>query len=134
MIQLTILYSNGYFQKGKMMKRINLLCPTILRQSRKIGRNEPCPCGRTKEVADTAAMKDVFSVADDGATVAMKVKQVPIKFKHCHGDTDNMKKANKIQNYLRKHFVDILNKPRKVSKLQTLATKFKSLFNKNRSK
>ena len=112
-----------------MMQRINLLCPTIRRSSRKIGRNEPCPCGRTKEVMlkqDDLEYK-MEPLLDDGREVAV---QVPIKFKHCHGDTDNMKKAAKIQNYLRQHFTDILNKPRKASKLKALATKFKSLFNK----
>jgi hypothetical protein len=79
-------------------------------------------------------MRDVFSVAADGDTVAIVTKQVPIKYKHCHGDTENIKKANKIQNFLKEHFVSLLNKPRKVSKLQALATKFKSIFNKNRSK
>jgi hypothetical protein len=59
---------------------------------------------------------------------------MPVKFKHCHGDTENIKKANKLQNFLKEHFVSLLNKPRKVSKLQALATKFKSIFNKNRSK
>lgn len=112
------------------MHRINLLCPTIRRKNRKIGRNEPCPCGRTKEVPDTEAMKEVFCVAADGDTVNMVTKQVPVKYKHCHGDTDNQRKATKIQNYLKRHFVEMLNRPRTVGKLRAVADKIKSLFSK----
>jgi hypothetical protein len=72
---------------------------------------------------------------EDGSKIpVMDEVEVRIKYKHCHGDTENIKKANKIQNFLKEHFVSLLNKPRKVSKLQALATKFKSMFNKNRSK
>ena len=108
------------------MHRINLLCPTIRRKSRKVGRNEPCPCGRTKFVE--VPVKDEYFTQDGKQIPVMDEVEVAIKFKHCHGDRDNMVKANKIQNYLRQHFTSILNKPRKVSKFQVLATKVKSIF------
>ncbi len=113
------------------MQIINLLCPTYRRSSRKIGRNEPCPCGRKKWV--TVPVKEEYFTADGKQIPVMDEVEVAIKFKHCHGDRGNMEKANKIQNYLRQHFTSILNKPRKTSKLSALATKFKSLF-KNGSK
>jgi hypothetical protein len=52
----------------------------------------------------------------------------PVKFKFCCGDPANMRKVAKIKNYLRQHFVDILNKPRETSRLQAVAKKMKSLF------
>jgi hypothetical protein len=109
------------------MKRINLLCPTIRRQHRKIGRNEACPCGKTKEVM-SQSMQDAMFIAKDGESVAADMIQVPVKFKNCCGDPDNMRKVAKIKNFLRQHFVDILNKPRETSKLQAVAKKIKSLF------
>ena len=112
-----------------MTVRINLLCPTVRRSSRKIGRNEPCPCGRTK-TRIVANPLHYIEGEFDGEPIEL---EVPVKFKHCHGDRDNMKKAAKIQNYLRQHFTDILNKPRPVSKLKALATKFKPWFLKKKN-
>ncbi len=108
------------------MKRINLLCPTIYRQSRKVGRNEPCPCGATKFV-EVPILEKYFEGCDGEQMKEMQV-QVPVKFKHCHGDSENIRKAAKIQNFFRRHFTDILNRPRKASKLHAMAEKVKSLF------
>jgi hypothetical protein len=87
-----------------------------------------------KEVPDTQATHEACMYAEDGASVAVIMTQVPIKYKHCHGDTTKQGKATKVHNYLRQHFTDILNKPRKVSKMKALATKFKSLFSKGSKK
>jgi hypothetical protein len=54
--------------------------------------------------------------------------QVPVKYKFCCGHIDSMRKAAKIKNYLRQHFVSILNTPRKMGKLNMLSKKIKSLF------
>jgi hypothetical protein len=56
--------------------------------------------------------------------------QVPVKYKHCHGDVVKQRKATKVHNYLRRHFAAMLNRPSKVSKLKLLAEKIKSLFKK----
>lgn len=115
------------------MQRINLLSPTIRRSSRKIGRNEPCPCGRMRETAaiDPEHLSSaVFSQEPDKDGKMFTVTKVPVKYKHCHGDIDNQRKATKIQNYLKRHFVEMLNRPRTVGKLRLVADKIKSLFSK----
>jgi hypothetical protein len=66
--------------------------------------------------------------ARGGDTVKTDLIQVPVKFKHCHGDISNIRRAAKIQSFLKRHFVDILNRPRKASKLHAMAEKVKSLF------
>jgi hypothetical protein len=135
-----IQFSNIYFLKEMAMQRINLLCPTIRRQSRKIGRNEPCPCGATKTRfvpagLDLSCIKRAYvsEAVPEGSDTAEVTVETPVKYKHCHGNITKQRKATKVHNFLRKHFAAMLNRPSKVSKLKLLAEKVKSLFSKNRS-
>jgi hypothetical protein len=75
-----------------------------------------------------ATFKDVSFTDEAGVVTNTTAMTVPIKFKFCCGDPDNMRKVAKIKNFLRQHFTDILNKPRKSSRLQAVAKKIKSLF------
>jgi hypothetical protein len=109
-----------------MMQRINLLCPTIRRKSRKIGRNEDCPCGRTKTrrvLVDVVT--DVYKYVSLDANVGALVS-IPMKFKHCCGSTSNMKLVTKakrnIANVIRKA---LGHKKNRRSLLQRLASFFK---------
>jgi hypothetical protein len=108
------------------MQRINLLCPTIRRQSRKIGRNEPCPCGRTKERVESIPAEEWTYCGDQ--PIKTRVVIVPMKYKHCCGDVFNQRKAAKVRRLIQQHFGTILGTPRKQGKLSMIANKIKSLF------
>lgn len=69
------------------MQRVNPLCPTIRNKSRKIGRNEDCPCGRTKiRVIDNPLY--YIEGEFDGEPIEIRV---PMKYKHCCGDIAHKK-------------------------------------------
>ncbi len=80
------------------MKRYKL--QPCRKKSRKIGRNEPCPCGRTKQ---------------DG------YEMLPVKWKHCCGDPDNQRMMRAVQqhisSFIRQMFVSKKKKKSKLSKL-----------------
>jgi len=117
------------------MHKINLLCPTIYRQHRKIGRNEPCPCGRTREV--TGVEPDQIKHATftlvprhmaDGTVKSTTVMSVPVKFKHCCGDIDNQTKARRVQAAIKAHFESLIRPAKECSKLRALAGNIKKVF------
>lgn len=55
----------------------------IRRRYRKTGRNEPCPCGRTKELPMS---QDTIIIEGDGP---LPPRRVSVKYKHCCGNIDN---------------------------------------------
>ncbi len=60
------------------------------RKSRRIGRNELCPCGRTKWI-EVPVLDEYFY--EDGRSMPVKGEvQVHVKWKHCCGDIDNQRK------------------------------------------
>ena len=73
------------------MQRVNPLCPTIRRKRRKIGRNEPCPCGRTKQRRVVESDKaHVYKYVDLGVDAGILV-DFPVKYKHCCGNIINQR-------------------------------------------
>ena len=68
---------------------------TFIRQGRKVGRNEPCPCGSGKK------FKNCHGALEDGERVAAVAASEGVgrndpcpcgsgkKYKHCHGNIDN---------------------------------------------
>lgn len=93
------------------------------RKHRKIGRNEPCPCGRTKET-----VRDEAIIAD-GVTVGFhknKTVQVPVKYKHCCGHIDNQRRAVMIRRYMDGFLARLFNQGqgKKKSKLRKIINLF----------
>lgn len=108
-------------------KRIKLFrLHPIRRSSRKIGRNEPCPCGRTKE----AVVADAGELFLDGHGTVKKTvgPQVRVKYKHCHGNAEFQKKQRLVKNKLSQYFYDLTHVKPKKPTLAVLAGKLKEIF------
>ena len=84
------------------MQRVNPLCPTIRNKNRKIGRNEPCPCGRmyeTKAFDEDHTKNATFThepaSKDPDNKCFHVVAHLPMKYKHCCGDMEHKKVVTK---------------------------------------
>lgn len=108
-------------------KRIRLFKLTpIRRSSRKIGRNEPCPCGRTKDVYQPAS-DGSFTLGGHGEITTECVK-VRMKYKHCHGNEMYQKKAKLVKDKMQQYFYDLTHSKPKKAKLAVIVDKLKEAF------
>lgn len=80
--------------------------PTIRRRSRKVGRNEPCPCGRVREI-DTGAV------------------YVPIKYKRCCGKIENQRMMAAVRRHIGRTIYNAMHGPKETSKLRKIVNFFK---------
>lgn len=85
--------------------------PTIHRRSRKIGRNEPCPCGRTKEVVKLHADHIPFAPA--------------MKYKHCCGKIENQRMMAAVRRHIGRTIYNAMHGPKETSKLRKIVNFFK---------
>lgn len=110
-------------------KRIKLFkLQPIRRTSRKVGRNEPCPCGKTKDVL---VPNDDGSFTLDGNAGVVDVinTKVRVKYKHCHGNEQYQTKMRLVKDKMNQFFYDLThNKPKK-AKLAVVVDKLKEAFN-----
>lgn len=97
--------------------------PTIHRRSRKIGRNEPCPCGRTKwkEVPIPA---EYLTEGDDDEMKTMQT-QVPIKYKRCCGKIENQRMMAAVRRHIGRTIYNAMHGPKETSKLRKIVNFFK---------
>ncbi len=102
--------------------------PTIHRRHRKIGRNEPCPCGRTKEVEvklfEVQAKTYGMILGKDEPVDTMMTK-VPLKYKHCCGNIDNQRMMAAVRRHISRTIYDVMHGPKKVSNLRRIVNLFK---------
>jgi hypothetical protein len=114
------------------MKRYKL--QPYRRKSRKIGRNEPCPCGRIRETdaIDEDHLKHAeFSRVQSNAasniddTTFKTVARVPMKYKNCCGDPDNQRSMRAVQYHISSFINRLVAKRKKKSFISKLAGFFK---------
>ena len=123
-------------------KRIKLFkLQPIVRQSRKIGRNEPCPCGKTKEVPLAAGEETVldgrggltspmtFGKGSEREKEVTLTRKVRVKYKHCHGNEQNQAKRKLIADKINQYFYDMTHRKSKKAKLAVIVDKLKEAFN-----
>lgn len=86
---------------------MNELTP-IRRRTRKIGRNESCPCGRTREV-EVAGVK----------------VSLHIKYKRCCGKIENQRMMAAVRRHISKTIYNVIHTPKGGSKLNRIIDLFK---------
>ncbi len=102
---------------------------SIRRQNRKIGRNESCPCGRTKEVDIVANKAQEMILNGSGDPIETFKGSVRVKYKHCHGNEVNQRKMKFVKDKINQYFYDLThNKPKK-AKLAVIVDCLKKAFN-----
>lgn len=69
------------------------------RRSRKIGRNEPCPCGRMDQ--DSQELR-------------------PLKYKRCCGNIDNQRMMMAVRRHISNTIHGVVHGPRQTSKLKNI--------------
>ena len=96
-----------------------------IRSKRKIGRNEPCPCGRYKMVEGPRQFQEVF-MADDGVypMVNPLIKR-RLKYKNCCGHIDSQRATFMAKHHILSFVRDLFYRP---AKREGLIGKFKNLF------
>ena len=115
------------------MQRVNPLCPTIRNKHRKIGRNEPCPCGRmheTKAFDEDHTKRAVFTHEpisnDPGEQCFTVIAHMPNKYKHCCGNVVNQRPVARAKRNIADVIRSVLGfKKDRRSMLQKLAAFFK---------
>ena len=100
-----------------------------IRSKRKIGRNEPCPCGRYKMVEDSSSPQYTFTndhSGDEGYhPVQNPLIQRRLKYKNCCGHPDNQRATFMAKRHIISFARDLYNRP---AKKEGLISKFKNLF------
>ena len=96
----------------------------IRRRSRKIGRNEPCPCGRTKEVLERADQQVPIAV-EDGHVINAVEFTVPLEYKHCCGKIENQRMMAAVRRHISQTIYNAMHGPKKASKLRKIINLFK---------
>ncbi len=97
----------------------------IRRRSRKIGRNEPCPCGRTKQVIVAEAPTDWKESGDGLGEVVTETCTVPIKYKHCCGKIENQRMMAAVRRHISRTIAEVMHGPKQTSKLRKIVDFFK---------
>lgn len=82
--------------------------PTIHRRSRKVARNEPCPCGRTKLTQ-----------------LEFNQQFVPVKYKHCCGKIENQRMMAAVRRHIGRTIYNAMHGPKETSKLRKIVNFFK---------
>ncbi len=92
-----------------------------IRTSRKIGRNEPCPCGRTKMVEDSKGDPREFVNVGVPGEIDVSLIQRRLKYKNCCGHPDNQKAMIAAKKHVFKFCRDLFER---LAKKVSLAKKF----------
>lgn len=108
-------------------KKLFKLTP-IHRSNRKIGRNEPCPCGRTKDVFEPSS-DGSFTLSGHGE-IATECRKVRVKYKHCHGNELVQAKMKFVKDKMNQYLYDLTHSKPKKAKLAVIVDKLKKVFNK----
>lgn len=97
----------------------------IRHRKRKIGRNENCPCGRTKEQIVTT-VTGVYShggIAEDTEPFDIK-RTVPMKYKRCCGKIENQRMMAAVRRHISQTIYSAVHS-KKVSRLRRALDLFK---------
>lgn len=96
------------------------------RQKRKIRRNEPCPCGRTKEVEVELfeVQRGVYAALTGKEPTEMVTIKVPIKYKRCCGKIENQRMTAAVQRHISRTIYNAVHS-KKVSRLRRALDLFK---------
>ncbi len=97
----------------------------IRRRSRKIGRNEACPCGRTKMVMRRLEKYQSKFIAPSFLTEIAEEVQVPMKYKHCCGKIENQRMMAAVRRHIGKTIYNVIHTPKGGSKLRKIIDLFK---------
>ncbi len=96
-----------------------------IRSKRKIGRNEPCPCGRYKMVEDSKGDPREFVNVGVPGEIDVSLIQRRLKYKNCCGHIDNQRNTLMAKRHILAFVRDLCNRP---AKKEGLISKFKNLF------
>lgn len=99
----------------------------IRRRKRKTGRNESCPCGRTKEVEiklNEMQIKSYMAYRDSGESIEKVMAKIPIKYKHCCGKIENQRMMAAVRRHISQTIYSAVHS-KKVSRLRRALDLFK---------
>jgi hypothetical protein len=117
-----------YLREAAMSRKKLFKLHPIKRSSRKVGRNEPCPCGKTKDVL-VPDSDGSLTLNGGGEVINVINTKVRVKYKHCHGNEQFQNKSRLIKQAMEKFFYNMThNKPKK-AKLAVIVDKLKEAFN-----
>ncbi|MBW8002591.1 MAG: hypothetical protein FVQ80_11315 [Planctomycetes bacterium] len=97
----------------------------IRRQSRKIGRNEPCPCGRTKMITRRLDKYQGRFISPFDYDDTTEMVRVPIKYKHCCGKIENQRMMAAVRRHISQAIYNAVHGPKQTSKLRRIINLFK---------